>query len=319
MIFLSIILSVIVSAELDSSFIMLGDQTRMHVSAVATEGEHVALPVFGSEITSGVEIVSRTAIDSARRKDGRVEYSQDYVLTSFKDSLFCLPAFDFTAGADTFRSAPMSLNVVQPFELDTADNAIADIKPVQKPDIWWWGILRWVLLVVLVAAGLFLAVFLYRRFAKHKEEKAEPVDPELLRPCDEVALEKLDAIKEAKRWQTGEHKEYFSDLTFVIREYIGRRFSVRSTEKTSDETLSAMKPILQERGQKDLYGRLDKMLRLADLVKFAKWQPTPDENELALKEAYTFVNETRYTDEEKDRQRNVTDADFSEIEMNEVL
>ena len=51
-----------------------------------------------------------------------------------------------------------------------------------------------------------------------------------------------------------------------------------------------MKPILSEK--RDLFEQLRKMLSLADLVKFAKWTTTPDENEMALKTAYDFVRET---------------------------
>ena len=115
------------------------------------------------------------------------------------------------------------------------------------------------------------------------------VDPETLRPADEVALEKLDAIKETKIWRDGKVKEYQTELTDVVREYIGRRFDVQSTEKTSDETLRAMKPLID----KELFAKLSKMLQLADLVKFAKWHTTPDENEQALSTAYEFVNETK--------------------------
>ncbi len=154
--------------------------------------------------------------------------------------------------------------------MDTTD-AITDIKPVMKPKIWWWGIFRWVLLAILIAGlavgGYFLGKWLKRVL---KKEEAEPIDPETLRPCDEVALEKLDKIKEEKVWQTGEHKKYFSELTFVIREYIGRRYDVHSTEKTSDDTLAAMKPILVAEDRKDLYQKLESMLRLADLVKFCQ-------------------------------------------------
>ena len=63
-----------------------------------------------------------------------------------------------------------------------------------------------------------------------------------------------------------------------------------STEQTSDETLRAMRPLLNN--QKELYEQLRKMLTLADLVKFAKWSATPDENELSLRSAYAFVKET---------------------------
>ena len=78
-------------------------------------------------------------------------------------------------------------------------------------------------------------------------------------------------------------------MTDVVREYISRRFDVQSTEKTSDETLRAMKPLID----KELFAKLSKMLQLADLVKFAKWHTTPDENEQALSTAYEFVKETK--------------------------
>jgi cytochrome oxidase Cu insertion factor (SCO1/SenC/PrrC family) len=57
-----------------------------------------------------------------------------------------------------------------------------------------------------------------------------------------------------------------------------------------------MRPLLNE--QKDLYEQLRKMLTLADLVKFAKWTATPDENEMSLRNAYVFVKETTPTIEE---------------------
>ena len=308
---LSILLSVVVSAQLDSTDLWIGAQSGLHLSAVQSGTEQVQLPVFDREITPGVEIVSRTDVVT-KQQDGRIVMQQDYVITSFKDSLFLIPALPFVADGDTLYSEPVSLNVIQPFVLDST-NAITDIKPVQRPPIWWWGILRWVLLLWVITAVALVGYWLYLRYGRKQTAEEETINPELLRPCDEVALEKLDAIKEAKRWTQGEHKEYFSDLTFVIREYIGRRFGISSTEKTSDETLDAVKPILIQNEQKELYNELDRMLRLADLVKFAKWQPTPDENETSLRSAYTFVNETRLPVEEQEKQEEVTDNDFEEV------
>jgi hypothetical protein len=136
--------------------------------------------------------------------------------------------------------------------------------------------------------------YAWQWYQKNRKPEEEEVNPELLRPADEVALEKLDAIKAQKIWKDGKVKEYQTDLTDVVREYIGRRFDVQSTEKTSDETLRAMKPLIE----KDLYSKLSKMLQLADLVKFAKWHTTPDENESALTTAYDFVNETKIVESE---------------------
>ena len=135
---------------------------------------------------------------------------------------------------------------------------------------------------------------MWQWYEKKRKNTEEPIDPELLRPADEVALEKLDEIKAQKIWKDGKVKEYQTELTDVVREYIGRRFDVQSTEKTSDETLRAMKPLIE----KDLFAKLSKMLQLADLVKFAKWHTTPDENEQALTTAYDFVNETKIVESE---------------------
>lgn len=285
---INLLLAIVVSASIDSTMLMLGDQTAMHLNVTHEADEQVTWPVFGETLQEGIEIVDKTAIDTTTLPDGRIQLSQDLTLTSFKDSLFAIEPLYVTRGEDTFWTDPMALNVIQPFEVDSS-MAITDIKDIEKAPIWWWGIIRWILLVLGILLLVDLGFWLYRKYDKYRKQAEEPIDPELLRPADEVALEKLDAIKEAKIWKDGKVKEYQTDLTDVVREYIGRRFEVHSTEKTSDETLREMKNLID----KPLYERLKSMLQLADLVKFAKWHTTPDENELALTTAYDFVNETK--------------------------
>ena len=293
---LTTILALVVSAAIDSTTLFIGDQTDLHLRATCEVGEQVQLPALDKELIPGIEIVDKTVVDTATLSDGRVRYNQYLTLTSFEDSLFYIAPLPFVSGDDTVWSESLMLNVVQPFEMDSADMAITDIKGIYKAPIWWWGILRWVLLALAIAGvgvgGYYLITYLQSRMRKGEEETtaAEP-----LRPAEEVALEKLDAIREQKIWQTGQVKEYHTQLTDVVREYIDRRFEVSSVEQTSDETLRAMRPLLSS--QKELYEQLRKMLTLADLVKFAKWTTTPDENEQSLRSAYAFVKETTLAEE----------------------
>ena len=283
-----ILLAIVVSASIDSTMLMIGDQTAMHLSVTQEANERVEMPVFGETLQDGIEIVDRSAVDTTTLPDGRLQLNQDLTLTSFKDSLFAVAPIAVVSGEDTFWTEPMALNVIQPFEVDSS-LAITDIKDIEKAPIYWWGIIRWILLalgIIGLFIGAYYGVLWYR---KHFFKEEEVIEPELLRPADEVALEKLDEIKAQKIWKDGKVKEYQTELTDVVREYIGRRFDVQSTEKTSDETLRAMKPLID----KELFAKLSKMLQLADLVKFAKWHTTPDENEQALSTAYEFVNETR--------------------------
>ena len=285
------ILALVVSAAIDSTTLYIGDQTDLHLRATCEKNEQVQLPVLNDNLIDGIEIVDRTVIDTTMLKDGRVQYNQYLTLTSFEDSLFYINPLPFVSGEDTLWSEPMTLNVVQPFEMDSTDMAITDIKGIYKAPIWWWGILRWVLLALAVVGigigGYYLISYLKKRTGK---EQADAAPSEPLRPAEEIALEKLDSIREQKIWQTGRVKEYYTELTDVVREYIDRRFEVNSAEQTSDDTLKKMRPLLKE--QKELYEQLRKMLTLADLVKFAKWTTTPDENEQSLHDAYAFVKET---------------------------
>lgn len=288
---LSIILTIVVSAQLDSTQLMIGDQCDLRLQATLDKQEHVQFPVYGEELIPGIEITDRTMIDTVSLKDGRQQLTQYLTVTSFKDSLFFIPALPFVSGDDTMFTDPLSLNVIQPFEIDTTQNAITDIKPVYKAPIWWWGILRWVLLALAIAGLGVGSYYLYKYIQKRRlMREGDYVEPEVIRPAEEVALEKLDKIKEEKIWQQGRQKDYHTELTDVVREYIAGRFGISSQEQTSSEILTDIQPVLKDR--KDLYSSLKKMLSLADLVKFAKWNPLPDENEQSLRSAYEFVRET---------------------------
>ena len=232
----NLLLAIVVSASIDSTMLMIGDQTAMHLQVTQEANERVELPVFGEMLQEGIEIVDRSAIDTTTLPDGRLQLHQELTLTSFKDSLFAIQPIAFVSGEDSFWTDPLALNVIQPFEVDSS-LAITDIKDIERAPIWWWGIIRWILLGLLIAGLAVGGWYLWKWYEKRRKPEEEEVNPELLRPADEVALEKLDEIKAAKIWKDGKVKQYQTELTDVVREYIGRRFGVQSTEKTSDETL----------------------------------------------------------------------------------
>lgn len=209
--------------------------------------------------------------------------------------MFLIPPIPFVSGSDTIYTNPLSLNIIQPFVIDTADNAITDIKPIYKAPVWWWGVMRWVLLsigIIGIAVGLY---YLIRYLRKRRTQQKEPSTVvEDTRPAEEIALERLNKIKEQKIWQQGRTKDYYTELTDTLRDYMARRFDITTQENTSAEILAKTKQLIE----KDLFASLKQTLMLADLVKFAKWIPQTEENEQALRFAYRFVEQTTPVEQE---------------------
>lgn len=279
----------VVSASLDSTVILIGEQTRLSLEAEQQPGEVVQFPLFSDRIPGGLDIVEPLQVDTAEVADGLIRVTHSYVVTAFEDSLLYIPPFAFAEDGDTLWSRSLSLKVVQPFELDMEANSITDIKPVYRPRFNWLGLFKIVLLVLAVAAVGAGVYVLVRKYVQ-KKPVFEPAAAEPERPAHEVALEALNRLKEEKPWQQGRLKEYYTQLTDTVRLYIDRTFGVNACEMTSNEILDGLRQMKKD--SKELYGKLADMLRTADLAKFAKWQPSPSECEQSLKDAFTFVEQT---------------------------
>jgi len=89
-------------------------------------------------------------------------------------------------------------------------------------------------------------------------------------------------------------KEYYTELTDILREYIEERFDVAAIEMTSSEILDGLVPKnINDQAMQKLKGSLE----LSDLVKFAKASPTALENDTCLNNGVDFITETKAVEE----------------------
>jgi hypothetical protein len=175
---------------------------------------------------------------------------------------------------------------VRTVPLDTTGE-IRDVKPPFSIPISLEEILMYLGIAAAVTALGYLG---YRVWDKRRRARAgeEYVPPP--RPAHVIALEELAILKEKKLWQHGLIKQYYSEVTEIFRRYIENRFHQPALEETTDEILSG----LSATGfPDDLLGTVAMILRRADLVKFAKHQPSITEHEEILATVYTVVDRTR--------------------------
>jgi hypothetical protein len=81
-------------------------------------------------------------------------------------------------------------------------------------------------------------------------------------------------------------KEFYSETTEVIRRFLEDQYGLLALESTSDEIMGQLKPLS---AAQTLMKEFRSFFTTADLVKFAKYLPTPEENEQELTWAFHFV------------------------------
>lgn len=290
-----------VHAKLDSATIFVGGQVGLTIEASYPENIDVEFVQLEDTVVKNIEIVDRLPIDTTV-SNGMVMMNQRYIITSFDTALYYIAPIEILRYQGGSASTPdMSLNVINPFQTMEVDEqtGVAKITDIKDPQdapfilaelleyIWWF--VGGVLLIVAIVVG----IIMYRRY-KAKNVGGEVKKKKPKEPCHVIAMRDLERIKEEKLWQRNMFKEFYSEITDVLRRYIEERYNVNALESTSDEIMDLMKPLLADKQLE--YNTLSAILSLADLAKFAKMEPLPDENDMAIKRAIEFV---RYTTQEE--------------------
>lgn len=284
--------TVTVNARLDTNEITIGDQVLFEIEVSRNRDDFVKFPEFGEYLTEEIEIVDKSQVDSFwSKRDQKYVLTQKLLLTAFDSGLYYIPPQEFLytsqQNSDTIRSAATYLEVF-PFPLDTT-HTIRDIKAIEKAPVTFSEVYPYILVVIFIGLLTWFIVYYIR-----KKEKKQPLigRPKIIEPPHVIALRELDRLKADKLWQRKEIKLYYSRLTEIIRRYIEGRFAIMAMEQTTDEILIEFEG--QEILSQNDYRLLKDMLVQADLVKFAKAEPLPDENETHFENAIAFVNGTRY-------------------------
>ncbi|MCM1489295.1 MAG: hypothetical protein NC095_00485 [Muribaculum sp.] len=287
-----------VTASLDSASIMMGriDTLRLIVDRDADmQGVFPLLNKLGpggyvTLLNDTVEI-GAPRIDTLKRDGKRITERLVMPVQVFDSGLYTLPPFIYLTAVDSVASNAVQLQVI-PVNVGEND-AIADYKDIVPPsdrsfwdwvpdwlyELWW----LWLLLFAAVLA----AVYFGRKYRKTGKFISLPEKP-LPKPW-EIALGRLDRLKEKNLWENGMEKEYFTELTDILRDYLFRRFGINAMEMTSRQI---MRTLADQSDVKDKRGYVRKILDIADFVKFAKVRPLPADNVEAFDNAVNFVKET---------------------------
>ena len=284
------------TAQLDTNKILIGQQTDLQLQITVPKGIFVQWPMLNDTLRANVEVLKASEIDTIpASQEGMITLRQSITISSFDSGFYAIPPFYFVYGKanDSLGSLAESnalLLEVQNVKVDLKAE-IKDIKPIiEEP--WTFGeIYPYVLAIALIFLLIVLGIYVYQRRKQNKPIFSLPKKPKI--PAHIVALEKLNKLKEQKLWQTGSSKEFYSELTDILREYMEGQLHFGAMEMISDDIITELQ---KKNIENSLLTETQKVLQTADLVKFAKVEPLADENDRALKWGFSFVEATKPTE-----------------------
>ncbi len=235
-----------------------------------TDVDTLSKVVFPNLKNFGVlEVISSYPIDTIRKND-RYELIKKYGLTQFDSGKFTIPSVRILINNKAFLSDSLRVEITN-VQVDTLKQKMYDIKDIIPAQNSFFGTWWKYLLGLLLIAGI--GALIYWFVKRPRKEKSEE---ETFKTPIEKATSKLNKLEKKELWQRGEIKEYYSELTDIVRNYIEEAIEIPAMESTTSELIEGLKIASLKKKMKlskETIENLFTVLKQADLVKFAKSKP----------------------------------------------
>ncbi|RED24668.1 hypothetical protein BD847_1403 [Flavobacterium cutihirudinis] len=267
-----------VETSVDTTKNKIGAEFKLTLKTVVSSKSKVVFPKLKN--IGPLEVIQSYPIDTVK-KDGNYELIKKYGLTQFDSGKYTIPSIKILIDKKPYLSDSIKVEVAN-VKVDTLQQKMYDIKTISNADEgignWWKYVLA---LVIILGIGAFVYWFVKKRQQKKIEE-------EVYKTPIEKATSLLNNLEQKELVQKGEVKEYYSELTDIARNYIEEAIHIPAMESTTSELIAAIKAASTKKKMTltpETVENLERVLRQADLVKFAKSKPldfeiTEDRNKI---------------------------------------
>tara|TARA_R110000796_G_scaffold183498_1_gene299900 strand:+ start:31781 stop:33439 length:1659 start_codon:yes stop_codon:yes gene_type:complete len=277
-----------ISSGVDVDSIKIGEQLNFIINVQADSTDQVIFPE--GQTFSPLEMVEAFATDTVR-ENAKITLIKKYALTQFDSGSYTLPQQKVLINEKSFLTDSLKI-AVNTILVDTIAQQMYDIKDIinvdKKTSLPW----KWIIGIVLVLAliGGLLYWFVWRKKKLTEEEKVA-----LLPPYDRAMLE-LKKLENSKYLIQDEYKQYYSELTGIVRSYLEEDVHISALESTTDQLIEKLE-LLKDAGNLKLDNetlfQFKRILQTSDLVKFAKSRPETSVAEEDRKSIEHIVTKTK--------------------------
>ena len=288
----------------DADTIVVGQPFDYQLSLTIPKDYFVEWKQFGDTLSKSIDVINVEDIKTtAINNSDNVIMTQNLTLTSFDTGYVYVPEIAITYSKSLQDSIRYTLRTdekelyVTTVAVDTTE-AFRPIKGVMRQGFTAKEVFPWVALAIIIAGVVYLIIYL----KKHKktkevivEEKKKPTIPAII-----TARAKLAEMKDNEVWNTPKTKDYYTDLTDIAREYLEGQFEIDAIEMTTDEIMDAVNQLNLSNLTKS---KLQDTLTTADLVKFAKANPSAEQNKQSFSDINNFVEDSYIYFQEEEKKK----------------
>ena len=216
-----------------------------------------------------MEVIRSYVIDTIKH-GARYDLIKKYGVTQFDSGKYVIPSLKVLINNKVFETDSILVEVSD-VKVDTLKQKLFDIKPIAESEYQLSNFWRYLLIILLIFGIVALSYWVIKKYKKKQVEEVE----EIKSPIERATI-LLKNLEKKELWQKGAVKEYYSELTDIARNYIEEAIEIPAMESTTSELIVALRAVSIKKKMKvsvETLENLERVLKQADLVKFAKSRP----------------------------------------------
>lgn len=270
--------SLTIQTDIDTTVARIGDVLNLNIISQNAGDRIVVFPDI--QETESMEIRNKTIL-AKRHKP----YQVNFQIVFWDTGSFQIPPYPVeilksdSTNDLTIETDPIDIKIISMLTgaEDTNLRPIKDPVALKKYINWY----RWILAVILFLLLLTVLILWQKRIKKEPLKKIEVSE---YQSAKDIAVARLNDLK---KLISSNNKTFYSQLSFIVREFIENKFYIRALEMTTGE-ISKLESNYNL--NKDDFITIINLLNRADLAKFAKYEFIVQDREEDYKWMLNFIS-----------------------------
>ncbi len=281
--------------DIDKKTISIANRLNLKISVISNEDYDVKLPAFGDKLEQFGIVDYHTSLPELL-KNNRKKIIRSYILEPFLSGKYKIPPMKIQFSQKGKQTKKEHIIETEEIEIMVSSILPEKMKNLKINDIFppveiplKHNTAIWIIILVILIVSIVSGIFIWKRCVR----KIDVIEKEI--KAHIIAYQHMETLIKKDLIEKGEIKQFYQEISNILRIYIENRFGFNAPEQTTEEFLQELN------NQNSLKAEYKKLLKIflthCDLVKFAEHQPTNNDIQNTFDSCKNFIQETAEKEE----------------------